>query len=390
MPRYMKLGSLPPKRHVKHAREGSDSFLGEALYYEHITTLAGFEDAYSISYHLRPPTRIKGLGSSTTVAQNSEQPSIEPRHILSQQLKRQGETILGRVPLLANQDLTISRVRPAEQQHDLYKNAHAAELIFVASGSGVLESMFGRQSYKQFDYIVIPQGTCYRLVSDAIDQEEHLIIETASLIQLPQRYLNPQGQLKLGAPFYERDFHGPQELMCIDQDEDCLVLCKQGAEIQAVTMAHHPFDVCGWDGFVYPYTINALDFEPITGSVHQPPPVHQFFEAAGFVVCTFVPRYLDLHPDAVKVPFAHSNVMMDEVLYYVDGSFSSRKGIDQGSMTLHPRGLTHGPHPGTLLASEDQTRAEELAVMIDTKNPLGLCPAATDLLDPHYAQSWME
>ena len=390
MPIYRKLGSVPAKRHIKHERETAGSFLEQGLYYEHLTTLAGFEGAYSVSYHLRPPTRVLEIRPHSEIDLGREKASIEPRHLLSQNLARQGEMILGRVPLVANDDLIVSRVRPLLQQKELYKNAHASELLFIAQGSGVLESMFGSQRYRQYDYILIPQGCCYRLIADDPALEEHLIIETSAIVNLPQRYLNPRGQLKLGAPFYERDFRGPEALLCMDDEKPCSIICKQGEQFHEVRMAHHPFDVHGWDGFVYPSMINALDFEPITGTVHQPPPVHQFFEAAGFVVCTFVPRHLDLHPQAIKVPYAHSNVMMDELLYYVDGSFSSRKGISSGSMTLHPRGLTHGPHPGTLDKSAGETMAQEIAVMIDTQKPLQLCASALKIIDANYAQSWME
>ncbi len=390
MPIYRHMGSVPAKRHIRHQREAAASFLGEALYYEQVTTLGGFDQAYSVTYHLRPPTRVRSIQAHSEIDLRRVQASIEPRHLLSQQLQRQGELILGRQPLLVNDDLLISRVRPAQQQAQLYKNAHASELIFVAAGGGVLESMFGAQRYRQYDYLLIPQGTTYRLIADDINVEEQLIIESSSLLQLPARYLNPQGQLKLGAPFYERDFRGPETAICLDEDKPCSIMCKQGAQFHEITMAHHPFDVHGWDGFVYPLMINALDFEPITGTVHQPPPVHQFFEAAGFVVCTFVPRHLDLHPQAVKVPYAHSNVMMDEMLYYVDGSFSSRKGIACGSMTVHPRGLTHGPHPGTLQNSLQATQAQEIAVMVDTQKPLQLCGSALNIIDANYAQSWME
>jgi homogentisate 1,2-dioxygenase len=305
-------------------------------------------------------------------------------------MQRIGDPILGRQVLLANNDLRIARVNPAQQQQAIYRNAGASELLFISSGSGVLKSMFGVLPYRQYDYISIPQGTAYLLEADDIQREAHLIIESPSLIRLPQRYLNSRGQLKLGAPIYERDLHAPDELCCIDEEQETDIICKQGSAWSRVRMAHHPFDAVGWDGFVYPFTFNALDFEPITGLVHQPPPVHQCFEAAGFVVCTFVPRYLDHHPDAIKVPFAHSNVMMDEMLYYVDGNFSSRKGIGSGSITMHPRGLVHGPHPGTLDAADDAVRADELAVMVDTANPLQINSSALKLLDTGYPASWME
>lgn len=387
---YKCMGSVPPKRHIKHERPADESFLQEGLHYEHVSTLAGFDDAYAISYHLRPPTRILSITPEEHPSAPLHSAALQPQHLRSQQMQRSGDPITGRRLLLANEDIRISRVNPAQQQSTIYRNAGASELLFISSGSGAVKSTFGILPYKQFDYIYMPQGTAYIMEADDIKAQQHLIIETPSLINLPQRYLNPRGQLKLGAPMYERDLHGPRDLCCIEDDSPTEILCKQGDEWTRITMAHHPFDAVGWDGFVYPYTFNALDFEPITGTVHQPPPIHQCFEANGFVVCTFVPRYLDHHPDAIKVPYAHSNVMVDEVLFYVDGQFSSRKGIDKGSLTLHPRGLVHGPHPGTLSASSDAVRAEELAVMIDTSRPLQISESALSLRDEAYAKSWME
>jgi homogentisate 1,2-dioxygenase len=207
---------------------------------------------------------------------------------------------------------------------------------------------------------------------------------------VPPRYFNPDGQIRLGAPFSERDLHGPAEVQPVDRDEDVTVLLKDGPRLTRYTVAGHPFDVVGWDGQVYPFTFNADDFEPITGTIHQPPPVHQTFEAQGFVICTFAPRVLDTHPEAVKVPYAHSNVQADEVLYYVRGQFGSRRGVEQGSFTLHPRGIPHGPHPGTIVASRQMTRTDELAVMVDTIRPLELTRQALEMDDPKYPYSWLE
>jgi homogentisate 1,2-dioxygenase len=206
----------------------------------------------------------------------------------------------------------------------------------------------------------------------------------------PPRYFNPDGQLRLGAPYSERDLHGPREPLVIDREEDVTVLIKDGQRLTRYTLANHPFDVVGWDGMAYPYTFNADDFEPITGTVHQPPPIHQTFEAQGFVICTFAPRLLDTHPEAIKVPYAHSNVQADEVLYYVRGQFGSRRGVEEASVTLHPRGIPHGPHPGTILASRQATRTDELAVMVDTIKPLALTRQALELDDPSYPYSWLE
>ena len=244
--------------------------------------------------------------------------------------------------------------------------------------------------FKPYDYVVIPHCTTYRIDFDTEIQPDLLVVEAANNIVIPPRYLNPDGQLRLGAPYSERDLHGPRELLVLDREEDVTVLIKDGLRLTRYTLAQHPFDVIGWDGFVYPFTFNADDFEPITGTVHQPPPVQQTFEATGFVLCTFAPRLLDTHPEAIKVPYAHSNVQADEVLYYVRGQFGSRRGVEEASFTLHPRGIPHGPHPGTIVASRSVTRTDELAVMIDTVQPLRLTRQSMDLDDPNYPYSWLE
>jgi homogentisate 1,2-dioxygenase len=230
----------------------------------------------------------------------------------------------------------------------------------------------------------------YRLEFEPDAQADMLVIEAAGNFTIPARYLNPDGQIRLGAPYSERDFHGPRETLVVNREQDTTVLIKDGSRLTRYTLAHHPFDVVGWDGMVYPYTFNADDFEPITGTVHQPPPIHQTFEAPGFVVCTFAPRMLDTHPDAIKIPYAHSNVQADEVIYYVRGHFGSRRGIEEASFTLHPRGIPHGPHPGTIVASRSMTRTDELAVMVDTFRPFLLTHQALETDDPAYPHSWLE
>ena len=251
--------------------------------------------------------------------------------------------------------------------------------------------MFGTQPVRPFDYVVIPRCTTYQLDFAPGTQPDLLVIESAGTVGFPERYLNPDGQFRLGAPFCERDLHGPAKLVPVDSEADVTVLIKDGSRVTRYTLAGHPFDVVGWDGCVYPFTFNADDFEPITGTVHQPPPIHQTFEShGGFVVCTFAPRVLDTHPDSIKVPYAHSNVESDEVLYYVRGKFGSRRGVEESSFTLHPHGIPHGPHPGTIAASKDMTRTDELAVMVDTFRPLYLTRQAVELDDPNYPLSWLE
>jgi homogentisate 1,2-dioxygenase len=388
MPPYRSLGAVPRKRHTElRAQPG---YRGEGIFYEEVVTTAGFGRAYSIVYHLRPPTRVSKIEPGGTLSfELVEQPTLRHHHLKSGHLPRAGDPVTGRVPILTNQDVTVWRCRPAEPQQELFRNASADEVIFVHHGQGELVSMFGRLPFRPFDYVVVPRTTTYQLVFEGSDADL-LVIEATNTLVFPPRYLNPDGQFRLGAPFCERDLHGPTQPVLIDREQDEAVVIKDGDRLTRYTLPQHPFDVVGWDGMVYPFTFNADDFEPITGTIHQPPPIHQTFEATGFVICTFAPRLLDTHPDAIKVPYAHSNVQADEVLYYVRGRFGSRRGVAEASFTLHPRGIPHGPHPGTIVASRSVTRTDELAVMIDTVRPLLLTRQAMDLDDPAYPFSWLE
>jgi homogentisate 1,2-dioxygenase len=389
MPPYLKLGSLPRKRHIAHQHE--PGFRGEGIYYEEVVTTEGFGRAYSILYHLRPPTRVCRVEPAGEVPlELAEEPALRHHHLKTRGLCPQGDPVSGRVPLLVNDDVLLARCRPLEPQRELYRNALADEVIFIHRGQGRLLTMFGPLPFRPFDYVVIPRCTTYRLEFDNVADADLLIFESAGDLTVPARYLNADGQLRLGAPYSERDLHGPGETLVIDREDETTVLIKDGWRLTRYTWAHHPFDVVGWDGMVYPYTFNADDFEPITGTVHQPPPVQQTFEAPGFVLCTFAPRLLDTHPEAIKVPYAHSNVNADEVLYYVRGRFGSRRGVEDASITLHPHGIPHGPHPGAIVASGSMTRTDELAVMMDTARPLRLTRQALELDDPSYPLSWLE
>jgi homogentisate 1,2-dioxygenase len=385
MPYYRQLGSIPPKRHTVLAN--SPGYEGEGIYYEEVVTTQGFSRAYSIVYHLRPPTRVKEVSPAGTLSLEKVDIPLRHVHVKSAGMPSEGDPIRGRVPLFFNQDVVISRCKPIQPQEELFRNASADEIIFVHHGSGRLETMFGVLPFRPYDYLVIPRTTTYRLVFDA--SPDLLVIESKGPLGFPPRYLNPDGQFRLGAPFCERDLHGPKELLFIDQEQDTAILIKDDLRLTRYVQAHHPFDVAGWDGLVYPFTFNADDFEPITGTIHQPPPIHQTFESNGFVVCTFAPRMLDTHPNAIKVPYAHSNVESDEVLYYVRGKFGSRRGVEEGSFTFHPHGIPHGPHPGTIVASRDVTRTDELAVMVDTFRPLFVTPQGMALEDSRYPFSWI-
>jgi homogentisate 1,2-dioxygenase len=387
MPAYLQRGSIPAKRHIAHCREGGHK--GEGLYYEEVVTTAGFGRAYSIVYHLRPATRVLKVEAAGSVPLDIvAQARLRHHHLKSGKMPKAGDPIHGRVPILVNDDVVLSRCRPATAQDELFRNAGADEIIFVHHGQGTLHTMFGPLPFRECDYVVIPRTTTYRIVFEG--DADLLVIESAGTLTLPPQYVNPDGQLRLGAPYSERDFHGPAQIAFVDQEVPTNLIVKDGQRLTRYTLGQHPFDVVGWDGMIYPFTFNADDFEPITGRIHQPPPVHQTFDAPGFVVCTFAPRLLDTHPDAIKVPYAHSNVQADEVLYYVRGHFGSRRGIEEASFTLHPRGIVHGPHPGTIAASKDVKFTDELAVMLDTFKPLLLTKQALEMDDATYPLSWSD
>jgi homogentisate 1,2-dioxygenase len=390
MPQYRRIGNIPRKRHIRHVREG-ESHLGEGIFYEHVLTTEGFDRVFSIAYHLRPPTRVL----ETSLIKNIEYSAavdlpLRHHHFKTADMPRHGDIMQGRIPMMFNEDLIAYRCRPAEQQALLYKNAAADETIFIQQGQGVVHTTYGTLPYRRGDYVVIPRTTLYQFVADDISQEDYLILESNSPCRIPQQYLNADGQIMLGAPYCERDIHGPTELTPVDKNEPTTVIVKERHRLSKVKLANHPLDVVGWDGFLYPFTFNAWDFEPLTGTVHLPPPYQQTFECDGFVICTFAPRHLDHHPEAVKVPYAHSNTQADEVLFYVDGQFGSRKGVGECSFSFHPGGIPHGPHPGTIVGSAKHDRTEEMAVMFDTDRPLQITKEAMELDDPQYLLSWLD
>jgi len=382
MPRYVQLGDIPRKRHTQFRQpDGS-------LYAEQVFGTKGFSGIASILYHRHPPTEVAGFEAigSARPASIPDQP-LSHRHIRSYGMEAGGDPISGRTPLLFNDDVIISLCRPAEPMDYFYKNADGDDLIFVHEGNGRLETMFGTLGYGPGDYLIVPRGTIYRVVAGTPDTRM-LVVEAPSAFEVPRRYRNEYGQLLEHAPYCERDIRIPESLNVSEEGVRFEVQIKARGRLTAYHYNYHPLDVVGWDGFVYPWALNIADFEPITGSIHQPPPTHQTFEAHNFVVCSFVPRMLDYHPNAVPVPYNHSNLESDELLYYVNDKFGSRKGIEIGSMTLHPSGLPHGPQPGAVEASLGAKRTEELAVMIDTFRPLNLTSAAVELEDTKYPFSW--
>jgi homogentisate 1,2-dioxygenase len=382
MPHYVKLGIVPKKRHTQFRKpDGS-------LYAEQVFGTKGFSGIASILYHLHPPTQVAGFEALGEVKPElvPEEP-LRHRHLKTRALPAAGDPVTGRVPLLVNADVSLAFCRPAEPMAYFYKNADGDDLLFVHEGRGRLETMFGTLSYGEGDYLVIPRGTIYRVVAES-PATRMLAIESASAVEIPKRYRNEYGQLLEHAPYSERDLRAPERLETHDEPGRCEVRIKARGRLTAYAYDFHPLDVAGWDGFLYPWAFNIRDFEPITGSLHQPPPTHQTFQGANYVVCSFVPRMLDYHPEAVPIPYNHSNLESDEVLYYVNGNFASRRGIEEGSITLHPSGIPHGPQPGAVEASLGQKRTEEMAVMVDTFRPLHLTRAALSLEDDQYPFSW--
>ena len=383
---YHRMGRIPPKRHTQFRQPDNN------LYKEEVVSSRGFSGIYSILYHINPPTRIKGVGQSIKYGPGIlKDYGLKQTHLNTSRAGSTGEDFLSaRKVLLANNDCSISICSPSQSGMDyFYKNAEGDEVIFVHDGSGSLISPFGRLEFRQGDYIVIPRTVIYRLEF----REESLrllIIESASPVETVKRYRNELGQLLEHSPYCERDIRPPQELITETQPGEYLVKIKKQGFLHHYHYDHSPLDLVGWDGFLWPYAFSIHDFEPITGRVHQPPPVHQTFQGHNYVICSFVPRLFDYHPLSIPAPYNHSNIDSDEVLYYAEGNFMSRRGIERGSFTLHPGGLPHGPHPGTVEKSIGAKATEELAVMIDTFHPLYLTEEALDFLDKNYPMSWTE
>ncbi len=381
---YMKMGVVPHKRHTALRRPDG------GLLHEELLSLDGFSSTQALLYHLYPPTRLRqvellGVATPTWEAAGA----LRPRHLRTAAVPAGGDALSARVALFGNDDVLISVARPDAPMTYWYRFAHGDELTFVHAGSGVLETQFGRLRYRPGDYLVVPTGVLWRLLPDPGVAQRLLVTEANGHIAPPARYLSARGQFLEHSPYCERDLRGPEELVTHDEQGDFEVRVKARGHLHRYVLAHHPLDVVGWDGHLWPYAFNIEDFEPITGRVHQPPPVHQTFAGPGFVVCSFVPRLFDYHPDAIPAPYNHSNVDSDEVLYYAEGQFMSRKGIEQASITVHPNGIPHGPHPGTYEGSIGKRDTHELAVMIDTFRPLRFTAQSAALEDQSYTQSWL-
>jgi homogentisate 1,2-dioxygenase len=385
MPSYHRLGQIPPKRHTQFRKPDG------TLYAEEVFGTEGFSGNYSILYYHYPPTRVTKVEKFQDVKLEEWDEGVQRHHHLkTAQLPPGGDAVLGNQVLMFNKDVALGIAQPTEPMHYFYRNGENDLVYFVHDGHGTLETNFGLLPYHEGDYIIIPRGTTFRfdIPSDS-PQTRFLTIEAHGTIEPPRRYLNSNGQFLEHSPYCDRDIRRPQELVTHTEQGQFEVRLKVGNRITSYWYDYHPLNVVGWDGHEYPWIFNIADFEPITGRVHQPPPVHQTFQGPNFVVCSFVPRKLDYHPLSVPVPYNHSNIDSDEMIYYVNGNFGSRKGIERSSITLHPRGIPHGPQPGAVEKSLGAERTEELAVMVDTFYPLKYTTVAQAIDDEKYPYSWL-
>lgn len=385
MPFYHKLGKIPPKRHTQFEKpEGG-------LYYEQLFGTEGFHGFASLLYHVHRPTQVKDIAAPIDLTPVA----ALDKHVKAQMLrgfdvKPTADFLDSRTIVLFNNDVNIALAAPQKSMTSyFYKNADADEVLFVHKGTGTLKTLVGNIPFSYGDYLVIPRGIIYQMEFETEDNRL-LIVESFSPVLTPRNYRNNFGQLLEHSPFCERDMRAPSDLETHDEKGDFIVKTKKQNVLHEITYATHPFDVVGWDGYNFPYAMSIHDFEPITGRIHLPPPIHQNFEGHNFVICSFVPRLYDYHPKAIPAPYNHSNIDSDEMLYYVDGDFMSRNHVEKGYISLHPAGVVHGPHPGAMERSIGKKETGELAVMVDTFKPLKLTQAALDICDPEYYKSWVE
>ena len=385
MPHYHKLGTIPHKRHTQFRKPDGE------LYSEQLFSTEGFSSDSSLLYHSHPPTFITKTDEPFSVMPEiAEEKMLKHRSFQGFKIKPEDDYLKSRVPVLVNNDCQISLAAPKNSMVDyFYKNADSDEVIFIHEGAGVLKTQYGEIKFGYGDYVVIPRGAIYQLKFD--NKENRLfIVESHSPVRYPKHYMSKYGQLLENSPYCERDIRVPENLETIDEKGDFLIMTKKRGIMYPIHYRYHPFDVIGWDGCCYPFAFSIHDFEPITGRIHQPPPVHLTFEGHNFVICSFVPRMYDYHPDSIPAPYNHSNIDSDELLYYVDGEFMSRKHVNRGMITLHPGGIPHGPHPGAVEKSIGMKETKELAVMVDTFHPLQLTKQALEIEDENYVMSWAE
>ncbi len=385
MPFYHKLGKIPHKRHTTFRKpDGS-------LYYEQLFGTEGFVGMSSLLYHLQRPTQVKEIkGSKDLSPKIAVKDNLQAYRFEGFQAKPTADYLDSRTPILVNDDVSLIVSAPQESTTDyFYKNADCDEVIFVHKGEGKLRTQLGNLDFKYGDYLVIPRGIIYQLDFNTKDNR-FFIVESHQPVYTPNRYRNEFGQLLESSPFCERDIRQPYELDTNDEKGSFLVKIKKQNRLFEMVYLYHPFDVVGYDGYNYPYAFSIHDFEPITGRIHQPPPIHQTFETSACVICSFCPRLFDYHPEAIPAPYSHSNIDSDEVLYYVDGEFMSRPEVEIGNLTLHPAGIPHGPQPGAAEASIGKKETKELAVMVDTFKPLKITEAGLKMTDGKYYKSWLE
>ena len=384
MPFYHKLGNIPHKRHTQFEKPVG------GFYYEQLFGTIGFDGIYTNSYHEQRPTQVKSIGDRYSIAPEiAKSNNIQSYKLRGFEVPAKNDFLESRTIVLTNNDCNIILAAPKESLTSYYyKNSDADELIFIHKGSGKLRTMLGNLDFKYGDYLIIPRGTIYQIQFN--DNDNRLfILESYNPIYTPKRYRNWFGQLLEHSPYCERDIRRPNELETYNENGDFKIKIKKQNEIIEMIYASHPFDVVGYDGFNYPYAFSIHDFEPITGRIHQPPPVHQTFETSALVVCSFVPRLYDYHPKSIPAPYNHSNIDSDEVLYYVDGDFMSRNDVKPGHISLHPAGIPHGPHPGAMERSIGLVDTKELAVMVDTFKPLAVTEEALKIADINYYKSWL-
>ena len=383
MPSYVRAGSLPHKRHIQFRRPDG------GLYAEELFSTKGFESVYSLLYHLRPPTatlEVRAWDRPSAAFVPNE--PLRNRHFKTARVHTGGDAIDSRHTLLGNEDIVLSIAQADQPMEYWYRNTGGDELLFIHHGAGVIETPFGELAYREHDYVIIPTGTTYRVIPSSTTRM--LVHESRGMVTIPRRYRNEFGQLEEQAPYYERDFRAPVLKSPVEPRGEYEVRVTNAGRNAIYIMQNHPCDVVGWDGYCYPYAFNLEEFAPITGKLHQPPPAHATFEAPGAAFCAFVPRLFDYHPLAIPVPYNHSSVDCDEVIFYVSGNFMSRRGVEEGSVTLHAAGAPHGPQPGAVEASLGAKSTDEIAVMVDTFKPLRLAPSALEVEDEQYYRSWIE
>ncbi len=385
MPRYHKLGDIPSKRHTVFKNKNG------RFYYEELFGTIGFDGMSSLMYHTQRPTQVKEILNTYSISPKAAiENNLKSMMLVGFNIENESDFLKSRKVILFNNNCQISLASPTKSLKEyFYKNTDSDEVIFIHKGSGKLRTFLGNIDFKYGDYLVIPRGVIYQI--DFNEENNRLfIVESKSPVYTPKRYRNWFGQHLESSPYCERDLHPPTELETFDEVGDFLLKIKKDDSIHECVYAAHPFSIVGWDGYNYPYKFSIHDFEPITGRLHQPPPVHQTFETSNFVICSFVPRLYDYHPNAIPAPYNHSNIDSDEVIYYVDGDFMSRKNVNEGYLSLHPAGIPHGPHPGLMEKSIGKKETKELAVMVDTFQPLKVTDYAVKIDDGKYYQSWLE